>query len=81
MGAVLQNVLVGAIVAGCAIFSAWRLLSPRLRLRSLDLLEPVLGRVAAGPLARLRARTLARLGGGCGACAQNIRTATHRPRT
>ena len=32
MELLLQNVLVGVIVAACMIFSAWRVMSPRLRL-------------------------------------------------
>jgi hypothetical protein len=65
---VLESVMVGLIVAGCAIFSAWRLLSVRLRLKTLELLAG-LPQYAGGRLvARLRSRTLAKMSGGCGAC-------------
>ena len=69
MNALLQEIVVSVLVAGCALYSAWRLASVRLRLRALDALGtlPVLGR--RGWLARLRERTLGPAGG-CGGCAQ-----------
>jgi hypothetical protein len=74
----LETVLVGLIVAGSAIFSAWRLLSARLRLRVLAFIAPVLEKVSARAVARLRSRTLQQLGGACGSCSNN-KTAVHRP--
>ena len=68
MSLLLQELLVGVAIAACAVFSAWRLLSLRLRLRvlvALGALPPVL---TAPWLAPLRARTLARLGSGCEGC-------------
>ena len=47
MELLLQNVLVGVIVAGCVVFSAWRLMSPRLRLKTLDFVGPVMETVGA----------------------------------
>jgi hypothetical protein len=69
----LQAIVVGVLVAGCALFSAWRLASLRLRMRTLDALAtlPLIAR--ARWLLRLRERTLARLGGGCSGCAQALR--------
>jgi hypothetical protein len=80
MELLLQNVLVGAIVAGCVIFSAWRLLSPRLRLKTLDFVGPVMEKVGArGPITRLRAETLGKLvTGTCSACSSN-KSAVHHP--
>src|SRR6202035_1720888 len=46
MSAVLQQVLVAVLVTACALFSAWRLLSARLRLRCLDALAAVPGACA-----------------------------------
>jgi hypothetical protein len=74
----LESLLVGCIVAACAIFSAWRLLSARLRLRVLDVVAPLLEKISAPTAARLRSRTLQQLGGACGSCSSN-KTATHRP--
>jgi hypothetical protein len=69
MSSLLQQMLVGVLVAGCALYSAWRLASVRLRLRTLDALRmlPAVGQ--AGWLARLRARTLAQQLSACGGCA------------
>jgi len=79
MGAIAQDLLVALIVAGCAIFSAWRLMSLRLRLRTLELLAPVAGKIGAGAiLARLRTQTIGQLAAGCGACSHN-KTAVHHP--
>jgi len=80
MAAMWQDFLVGLIVAGCVIFSVWRLLSPGLRLRVLDFTAPMLGRLSARMLARLRSKAIAQLAGGCGACSQN-KTAVHNHRT
>ncbi|HYL03728.1 MAG TPA: hypothetical protein VEU54_09965 [Steroidobacteraceae bacterium] len=65
----LQQLLVGVVVGACAVFSAWRLLSLRLRLRVLETLAALPPALTAPWLAPLRARTLARLGGGCAGCA------------
>jgi len=78
VAALVQDVLVGVIVAGCAIFSAWRLMSPRLRLRTLDLLAPALGKLVPSVLVRLREQTLSQLAAGCSACSHN-KTTLHRP--
>ena len=79
MESLVQNVLVGVIVAGCTVFSAWRLMSPKVRLRALDFVAPVMARLGAGgTLARLRTRTIAQLAAGCSACSHN-KTAVHHP--
>jgi hypothetical protein len=76
---ILQNALVGVIVAGCVIFSAWRLMSPRLRLRTLDFVGPVIERLGArGPITRLRQQTIGQLAAGCSACSNN-KTSVHQP--
>jgi hypothetical protein len=78
MTLVLENLLVALVVAGCAVFSTWRLLSPKLRMRVLDLIDPVLSKVARGWIARLRSRTLQQLaGGGCGSCSRATSAAVH----
>ena len=75
----LQNVLVGVIVAFCVVFSAWRLMSPKLRLKTLESLAPVAARLGAGPwITRLRSQTVAQLAAGCSACSHN-KTAVHHP--
>jgi hypothetical protein len=67
-----ESVLVALIVAACAVFSIWRLLSARTRLRLLDGIAAVIPACAQwGVFARLRGKVLARLvGGSCGACSQ-----------
>ena len=77
----LEDVAVALLVAVCAVFSAWRLLSPRLRLRVLDLASAVVGKAGNPWIPGLRARTLAKLGAGCGSCAHNSAApAVHRRR-
>jgi hypothetical protein len=79
MDALLQEILVGVIVAGCAVFSAWRLMSLRTRMRTLDLMGPVLSKLGAATfVARLRTQTIGQLAGGCSACSHN-KTAVHHP--
>lgn len=79
MAAIAQDLLVASIVAGCAIFSAWRLMSPRLRLRTLELLTPIATTLGAGgAISRLRNRTIGQLAAGCGACSHN-KTTVHHP--
>lgn len=70
MSLVLQDILVGVLVAGCALFSVWRLATVPVRLRLLQLLHglPVLGRAAW--MARLRQRTLEASTAACGGCSQ-----------
>ena len=80
MELLLQNVLVGVIVAGCVIFSAWRLMSPKLRLKTLDLVGPVMERVGArGPIARLRTETLGKLVAGARRACSSNKTGVHHP--
>jgi hypothetical protein len=79
MQPILQNVLVSIIVAFCVIFSVWRLMSPKLRLKTLEFLAPVAKRIGAdGPITRLRSQTVAPLAAGCSACSHN-KTAVHHP--
>ena len=68
MSMLVQGLLVALVVLACAVFSTWRLLSARLRLKVLDALARLPGFGASGWLAALRARTLAR-SPGCGSCA------------
>lgn len=69
MSLALQSLAVGLVVLGCALYSAWRLMSPRLRLRALDALERLPRALITPWSVRLRQRTLARLTGGCDGCA------------
>ncbi|HEV3182076.1 MAG TPA: hypothetical protein VGY90_04620 [Steroidobacteraceae bacterium] len=68
MSMLLQQCLVGALVIACALFSAWRLSSVRLRLRALDALGAWPGLSRASWLGRLRERTLAQQLRACGGC-------------
>lgn len=80
MTMIAQDLLVAIIVAGCALFSAWRLMSPRLRLRTLDRVAPIAARLGAGnTVSRLRSRVVGQLSAGCGTCSSN-KTAVHHPR-
>ncbi|GAC1452553.1 MAG: hypothetical protein PVS2B3_08420 [Steroidobacteraceae bacterium] len=62
----LQDVLVGLLVTAAVVFSTWRLLSPRLRLRLLDVLTALPG--AADWLRRWRQRLLSPATSACGGC-------------
>jgi len=70
MSVVLQDIVVGLLVAGCALFSAWRLATVRARLRLLGVLAGVAPLRRAAWLARLHERTLARSTAACGGCSQ-----------
>jgi hypothetical protein len=80
MELILQEALVAVIVAGCIVFSAWRLMSPRLRLKTLESVGPAVEKLGGrGVVAHLRARIIGQLtAGGCSACSAN-KTAVHHP--
>jgi hypothetical protein len=79
MEPIAQYVLVGVIVAFCGVFSAWRLMSPKLRLKTLESIAPIAARLGAGAwITRLRSQTVAQLAAGCSACSHN-KTAVHHP--
>lgn len=69
MSLVLQGLVVGLLVGACVLYSAWRLMSLRLRLRTLDVLESLPRMRTRAWVARLRQRTLGQLAGGCAGCA------------
>ncbi len=74
MGQIIQDVLVALIVAGCAVFSAWRLMSGAARLKTLEWLAPVANSVGAGStVARLKAKVIGQLAAGCSACKRQQR--------
>jgi hypothetical protein len=68
MSLLLQQLLVAVLVIACALFSAWRLSSLRLRLRVLEIVSAAPGLRGASWLARLRELTLARQLRACGGC-------------
>ena len=80
MELILQETLVALIVVGCLVFSAWRLMSPRLRLKSLEFVGPAMEKLGArNTVARLRTKTIGQLvAGTCSACSSN-KTAIHHP--
>jgi hypothetical protein len=69
-----ESLLVGLIVAVCATFSVWRLMSIRMRLKTLEALAALPASVGGNLVAQLRRKTLAKLSGGCGACQQATHT-------
>ncbi len=69
--ALLESLLVGVIVLGCTMFSAWRLMSARWRLRVLDSMSGSPAVTRSALWSRLRGKALAELVGGCGACSQS----------
>jgi hypothetical protein len=75
-----QQALVAVIVAGCLVFSGWRLMSPRLRLKTLAFVGPAMEKMGGrSVLARLRTKTIGQLvAGTCSACSSN-KTAVHHP--
>lgn len=80
MELILQDALVALIVVGCVVSSSWRWMSPRLRLKMLELVGPALEKLGGrGVVARLRAKVIGQLvAGGCSACSAN-KTAVHHP--
>ena len=68
MNLAVQQVLVGLLVAAGIVFSAWRLLSARWRLRLLDALYALPGASGAAWLGRLRQRLLGQSTLACGGC-------------
>jgi hypothetical protein len=74
MSPLLQEILVGLLVVGCALYSFWRLATVNVRLRVLERLEALPGVRTA--LAPLKARTLAQMTSACGGCSQAGQAAT-----
>jgi len=81
-----ESLIVGLIVAVCATFSVWRLMSIRMRLKTLEALVALPASLGGNLAADLRRRTLANLSGGCGTCQQathtlnaNVRPLNRRP--
>jgi len=72
--AALESLVVGLIVFGCTLFSVWRLMSVRLRLKTLEALSVLPAGAGGNLVAVLRRKTLAKLSGGCGACQNATRT-------
>jgi hypothetical protein len=69
-----ESLLVGLIVAVCALASIWWLMPIRLRLKTLEVLAALPAGTGGTWVAKLRRRTLATLAGGCGACRSATRT-------
>jgi hypothetical protein len=78
---VLQGLIVAAVVTLCALYSAWRLLSARLRLRVMDALARVPGIGTASWFSALRAHAVSKLAAGCGSCAPSATSAASRKQT
>jgi hypothetical protein len=68
MSLLLQQLLVAVLVAGCALFAAWRLATVRLRLRMLEMLGAWPGLRSASWLGRLREHARAQHLQACGGC-------------
>ena len=68
MNLVLQVLLVALVVAVCATYSIWRLLSGAARLRTLGLVARLPWVASTRWFAGLQARTQAAGSGGCGSC-------------
>jgi hypothetical protein len=81
MNTVLQLAIVSLAVLMCALYSTWRLLSARLRLRALDALGTLPGIGRAAWLHSWRARLLSGSGAGCGSCAPPATSAASRKQT
>ena len=81
MSAVLQGLIVAVVVLLCALYSAWRLLSARLRMRLMDVLARVPGLGSASWFQALRSHAVAKLAAGCGSCAPAATSAASRKQT
>ena len=80
MSLLLQVIVVALIVAVCATYSIWRLLSGAARARALELLAAIPAVARMGWFIALQARTRARAGTGCGSCSA-APSATSRKQT
>jgi hypothetical protein len=78
MSLLLQVIVVALIVAVCATYSIWRLLSGAARARALELLAAIPAVARMGWFIALQART--RAGTGCGSCSA-APSATSRKQT
>jgi hypothetical protein len=78
---VLQGLIVAGLVTTCLLYSTWRLLSARLRMRIMDALARVPGVGTAHWFAALRAHAVGKLAAGCGACAPAATSAASRKQT
>ena len=70
MSVLLQQAVVAVLVLACALYSAWRLATVRVRLRWLDTAQRLPGLKSSAWLGRVRARTLAQSTAACGGCSQ-----------
>lgn len=77
MSLALQQLLVALLVVTCALYSAWRLATVRVRLRWLELLAGFPGLARTRWLGQLQARTRAQSTAACGGCSQ---AGGHKPR-
>lgn len=77
MSLALQQLLVALLVVTCALYSAWRLATVRVRLRWLELLAGLPGLARTRWLGQLQARTRAQSTAACGGCSQ---AGGHKPR-
>jgi hypothetical protein len=81
MNGVLQVTVVTIVVVLCALYSTWRLLSARLRLRVVENLAALPGIGSATWVVSWRARLQAGSGAGCGSCAPTVTSAASRKQT
>ena len=75
----LETAVVALIVLASILCSAWRLTSARLHLRAIELLGSIVGNAPGGWVDSLRSRALAKMSGGCGTCASNVKLKAHGP--
>ena len=71
MEMLLQTLIVALVVAGSAMFAAWRLMPARAKLRALDALKPSTDTAIGRRLSRLRQGVLNELAHGCSACSSS----------
>jgi hypothetical protein len=75
MSSLLQWLIVVPLVVGAALFAAWRLVTPRLRLRVLSRLLQALPATSNGAVARWRTEVARRrateANSGCAACSRH----------
>ncbi len=81
MSVLLQGLVVALLVALCAVYSTWRLLSARLRLRLLEKLAALPGVGSAAWFAALRAAALSKFAAGCANCTPAPTSAASRKQT
>ncbi len=81
MSTTVQALIVAVLVMACTLYSSWRLMSARLRLRMLGTLSRLPGVRGAAWFVAWQARVQSRFAAGCSSCAPQATSAASRKQT